>query len=52
MVDHESVPELITELHLSGVWGGAILLLVGLAGGLFVVNVFFHPGSSLWLPAH
>src|SRR5215207_579609 len=47
MVDHESVPELITELHLSGVWGGAILLLVGLAGGLFVVNVFFPSGLVL-----
>ena len=46
------MPELFVNLDLSGAWGGAILLLVGLAGGLFVVNVFFHPGSSLWLLAH
>ena len=46
-MDDESVPELFADLDLSGAWGGAILLLVGFAGGLFVVNIFIPSGLVL-----
>jgi len=41
------VPDLFAALHHPGLWHGLTLLLVGFAGGLFVVNVFVPSGLIL-----
>lgn len=42
-----NMPELLSDLHLTAVWAAAVLLLVGIAGGLFVVNIFVPSGLIL-----